>query len=378
MPDPVQGLSSADAVSAAGLRVLVINFTLDDDSPVLPWQSAIARSLARRVGAVHVFTEWLGAFPNDQANLTFDAMPHWPFGVPRSLGSRWLMIPKLMATIRRFKPDVCFIHMAHEWSYRIGPYLRARGVPVLLWYAHGSVTRRLHLSTRFASSIVTSTPEGFRIDTPKRKIIGQAIDTGIFQASEQREHSLSVVSVGRISRRKRVDLLIEAFAKVLSKPGLADARLELAGPQLTDDDNTFRAELDALVSRLGIGSAVTFHGGLAQRQLATLNAAAGLHVNVSETGSMDKTVMEALACGCPVLTSNPAFFDEFAAWPDMLIRAPDASSLADRISDWLQRKDKPSPATLRAIILGRHDFEGFADKITRELQRLAAEKRAEG
>jgi glycosyltransferase involved in cell wall biosynthesis len=352
------------------LRVLLINFTLDDESPVLPWQSAVARALAQRVESVHVFTEWLGVFDNRPANLTVDAMPHWPFGIPRRLGSRWLMLPKLVRAINRFKPDVCFVHMAHEWCYRIGPYLRARGIPVLLWYAHGSVPLQLHLATRFASAVVTSTPEGFRIDTPKKRVIGQAIDTALFTPPLQRPRGQQIVSVGRISRRKRVDLIIEAMARLVARHGFGGATLDIVGPSLTTDDTAYQMELHQQVARLGLSDSVAFHGPMPQSGTASLYKTADLHVNVSETGSMDKTAMEALASGCPVLTSNPAFFTDLAVFPDMLIRNPAPETLADAMAGWLMAPDPPTPQAIRGIVTGKHDFDGYADRIVSELVRL--------
>ena len=195
--EPIHGNESSEPRHVA-LRVLMLTFTLDRNSPVLAWQAAVASALARRVDTVHVFTEWLGAF-EAPPRLTFEAMPHRPFGIPRRLGAAWLMLPRLARTIERFRPDVCFVHMTHEWCYRIGPYLRVRGVPVLLWYAHGSVPWTLHLSTKFASRIVTSTPEGFRLESPKKRVIGQAIDTALFDIPLDVCRTKEIVTVGRVS-----------------------------------------------------------------------------------------------------------------------------------------------------------------------------------
>lgn len=357
-----------------GLRVLVINFTMDRNSPVLAWQAAVAAELADRVEAVHVFTEWLGAF-EAPPRLTVQAMPHRPLGIPRRLGAAWLMVPRLAAAITEFRPDVCFVHMAHEWCYRIGPFLRARGIPILLWYAHGSVPWKLHVSTRLATRIITSTPEGFRLDTPKKRVIGQAIDTQMFDISADRRPGGEIVSVGRVSRRKNVALLIEAMAEVVRRPGHAAARLKIVGPELTLDDKSYRQELEVLVERLGIGPNVELAGPLTQAGTAALYRSAVLHVNVSGTGSMDKTVMEALAAGCPVLTCNEAFRETLTAFPDMFIRAPTPQELAQRIVDRLDAA-AVDPLSLRALVRGRHDLEGYANRLVAELQALADEARS--
>jgi glycosyltransferase involved in cell wall biosynthesis len=360
--------------SKAALRVLIINFTLDERSPVLAWQASVAREIAERVQEVHVFTEWLGEFA-PPPNLTFDAMPHRPFGVPRRLGASWLMLPRLMGITRRFRPDVCFVHMAHEWCYRIAPYLRARGIPVLLWYAHGSVPWKLYLSNFGASRIVTSTPEGFRIETVKRRIIGQAIDTVMFNPDGARAHRVEVVSVGRVSRRKRTMLLVEAMAHVIKRPELAAARLILVGPTLTPDDARYEQELAARAAQLGLQENVELRGPMSQAETAALYETATLHVNVSDTGSMDKTVLEALACGCPVVTSNVAFFDLLKPVPAMLIAEPTPEALADRICEWLSGRHVIAAATAAEFVRGRNDLGGWTDRIVMELQDLVVGSR---
>ncbi|MGE0701846.1 MAG: glycosyltransferase family 4 protein [Hyphomicrobiaceae bacterium] len=363
--------ASAATHARLPLRVLLVNFTLDRKSPVLAWQAAVAERLAARVAAVHVFTEWLGDF-EPPPGLTLDAMPHRPLGVPRRLGAHWLMLPRLRRIIDTFRPDVCFVHMAHEWCYRIGPLLRSRGVPILLWYAHGAVTWRLHLSTRFASRIVTSTPEGFRIATPKKRVIGQAIDTELFAIPPDRSPALEVVTVGRMSRRKRVDLIVAAMAHVVRRPGLETARLVLAGPGLTGDDEAYGREIEARIVAAGLTGHVRLAGRMTQAETARLYRSAAVHVNVSETGSMDKTVMEALSAGCPVLTSNIAFRDVLADHAEMLISEPTPESLADRIADRLVHRHEVVPEQLRRIVAGRHDLDGWLDRIVSELADLAA------
>jgi len=330
--------------------------------------------LSQRVEAIHVFTEWLGDFEvPDRVSLT--AMPHRPLGVPRTLGAAWLMLPSLIASIERFRPDACFVHMAHEWCYRIGPYLKVRGIPLLLWYAHGSVPWRLQLSTRIASRIVTSTPEGFRIATPKKRVIGQAIDTGLFVIPSDRRIQPEIVTVGRVSRRKRTMLLVEAMALLVGRPGLCGARLVIAGPQLTLDDDVYRREIDARIEELGLDRNVQVTGPMQQPETARLYRTAALHVNVSATGSMDKTVMEALACGCPVLTSNEAFATDLVSFPEMLLSDPTPAALADRIAAWLGGEHGIEPQRLRDLVIGRHDLEGYTRKIVCELEDLVRERR---
>ena len=54
---------------------------------------------------------------------------------------------------------------------------------------------------------------------------------------------------------------------------------------------------------------VTFLGPLTQETLRDEYRHAAYFIHTSETGSLDKVVLEALSCGCPVLTRDPYLKD---------------------------------------------------------------------
>jgi glycosyltransferase involved in cell wall biosynthesis len=75
-----------------------------------------------------------------------------------------------------------------------------------------------------------------------------------------------------------------------------DLRIAGEGPE--------RQRLEDLARELG--ARVRFLGGLTQVQLRDEYRRAAYFAHTSETGSLDKVVLEALACGLPVRTNDPA------------------------------------------------------------------------
>jgi hypothetical protein len=55
----------------------------------------------------------------------------------------------------------------------------------------------------------------------------------------------------------------------------------------------------------------------------------------------------------------------------MLMPDPTPETLAGRIGEWLDGTHHADPGTLRARIVGRHDLDGYADRIVTELSDLA-------
>jgi glycosyltransferase involved in cell wall biosynthesis len=117
-----------------------------------------------------------------------------------------------------------------------------------------------------------------------------------------------VMFLGRITFKKRLDILIEAFAEHARGGGAGV--LAIVGP----DDETLVPGLEAQAAELGIGERVRFTGPLFDDDRADALAAATVWALSSETENFGIAVIEALACGIPVLVSDGvSVSDEIAA-----------------------------------------------------------------
>lgn len=354
-------------------HLLIVTYVLDEHDPVLAWQLSVVRELAARVPRVTVLTErrGTGALPD---NARVIELPHRPYHVPRRAGGGWLAAPRVVRALKTDPPDACVVHMASEWLYRLGWVLRRLNVPTVLWYAHGTVSRRLRLAVRYADVVITSTDEGFRVATPKKRVIGQGIDVSRFRRPDQAVKGHVVLYVGRLSRRKRLDLVIAAMARALRTAPDRGLRLRLVGPPLTKDDEAYVSELRVQAQREGIADAIEWAGFVPHDQVVTQYRDVFLHLNLSETGSMDKTVMEALAARTPVLTSNPALRSVLADYPWMLIESDDVDAISERILEIHERRQETDYDALPRLLEGRHDLASYGDRILTEVSRAVAHR----
>jgi glycosyltransferase involved in cell wall biosynthesis len=105
-----------------------------------------------------------------------------------------------------------------------------------------------------------------------------------------------VVFVGRLRKYKGAQILLRAMPFVLRR--VPDARLEIVG------DGPYRAPLEALARSLAIADRVEFLGALSQAdKVKTLNQALVLAAPSPKEG-WGLTVIEANACGAPVVASR--------------------------------------------------------------------------
>ena len=187
--------------------------------------------------------------------------------------------------------DAVFVHMNPEYVLLGGFFWRAQGKKIALWYVHKSVTWVLRVALRLVDVVFTASPESFRLASPKVRVVGHGIDTEFFSPAERVTRGNHFLSVGRLMQSKQHNLAIRVAYD-------ASVPLHIAG------EGPERERLATLARELGAD--VTFLGGLTQEKLRDEYRAAAKLVHRSETGSLDKVVLEAAACGCSIDSTDPA------------------------------------------------------------------------
>ncbi len=192
---------------------------------------------------------------------------------------------------RRSDYDSVFVHMNPEYLVVAGLLWRLMLKRVVLWYTHKSVDLKLRVAMLFVDKVVTASAESFRLKSAKVVVVGHGIDTDFFSHDPSILRGDWILSVGRLMPSKRHDLAIE-------EAGQKGKKLRIAG------EGPERANLEAVASELN--ATVQFLGGLTQAELRSEYRTAAYLIHTSETGSLDKVVLEALACGLKIKTNDSA------------------------------------------------------------------------
>lgn len=134
-----------------------------------------------------------------------------------------------------------------------------------------------------------------------------------------------VVAVGRLCRRKRIDLLLDAFGRLVER-GDATSHLLIVG------EGPEQASLRARAGSRALRHRVSFTGNLPDVRTALF--AADVCAHVADREGMPNAVLEALACGLAcVLSDIPAHRDLLAGKAAaLLFPAGDEAALAARLS----------------------------------------------
>ncbi len=129
--------------------------------------------------------------------------------------------------------------------------------------------------------------------------------------------------LGTLQPRKNLSRLITAFAEssILHSP--SSVQLVLAGKR-----GWLYEELFAQVDQWGLGEQVIFPGYVAEEDKATLLSGATAFLFPSLYEGFGLPVIEAQACGCPVVTSNTSSLHEVAGKAALLVDPTNAAAIA--------------------------------------------------
>ena len=119
-----------------------------------------------------------------------------------------------------------------------------------------------------------------------------------------------IVSVGRFDAEKGQLVLVGAFRRLRAQVG--DVRLALVGPRNLHEPN-YLDEVRALVARSGLAAAVILPGSQTPEQVSDWLNAADVFALATFHESRSCVILEAMACGVPVVTTpvgdNPVLID---------------------------------------------------------------------
>jgi glycosyltransferase involved in cell wall biosynthesis len=134
-----------------------------------------------------------------------------------------------------------------------------------------------------------------------------------------------VLFLSRLHFKKGLDYLVESFARAAARVG--DLQLVVAGP-----DAGGLAAMERDVQARGLGERVHVTGPLyGESKLAAL-VDAEMFCLPSRMEGFSIAILEALACGCPVVISRQCNFPEVAANEAGIVTELDPAEISDRIA----------------------------------------------
>jgi glycosyltransferase involved in cell wall biosynthesis len=191
-----------------------------------------------------------------------------------------------------------------------------------------------------------------QVDHRKLKLIHEAVDHELFRPGDAAAARATVALRGVV---KPFVLFVSSLWPYKNCDGLlrawALARRELGVMQLVvvggGRDEAYMSQLHELASDLDIGADVVFVGPVALEETVDFYRAAEVFVYPSLNETFGLPILEAMACGCPVVTSDTSAMPETAGGAAVLCDPSEPESIAGAIVTALAGRDRLRSAGLR-------------------------------
>jgi glycosyltransferase involved in cell wall biosynthesis len=185
-----------------------------------------------------------------------------------------------------------------------------------------------------------------KVDERKLKLIYEAVDHDLFKPGDADAARARVASYGvtkpfvlfvsSLWPYKNCDGLLRAWARARGE--LGNRQLAIVG---AGRDQQYVASLRSLAGELGISGDVVFVGGIPLEETVSFYRTADAFVYPSLNETFGLPILEAMACGCPVVTSDVSAMPETAGGAAVLSDPKDPESIARAIVDTVgSRRDQ--------------------------------------
>lgn len=381
-------MSPASEVAAAGvLRVALV-------TPMLPvphdptrgrYIHEIARALSK-VASVRVFFQtsryprWPGAAPRSYlyaevgADYRLEGIDVEAFEYPalpilsRALNG-WVCSRVLGPRVEAFAPDLVLAY----WVYPDGDaalrVARRLGLPCIVgalgsdihlrsglngWLTRRTI-RRVDALLTVSEAMRRTAIDEFGADARRVHTIVNGFDTTVFRAGDRAEARRAlaiapdaelVVYVGRFVQGKGLAELLDAFARLA--PRRPRLRLALIG------DGVWAPQLRARVHDSGLGARIELPGGMGPAEVARWLRASDLLTLPSWSEGYPNVVVEALACGRPVVATDVGGTREIVGADNGILVSP--KNVDSLVTGLEQALDRPwDSAAISAAMLRSWD-----------------------
>lgn len=158
-------------------------------------------------------------------------------------------------------------------------------------------------------------------------VIPNGVDCERFSPAEKdpKRQPLKLLTVGRLSVTKRIEMLIEAV-ELIDKEGL-DVHLSVAGGGGLED------HLRQMIGRKGLGRMIEMTGRVEPENMPEKYRQSHIFVSATMQEGMSNAMLEAMASGLPIVTTRCEGLEELISDNGIVVEQPTARAIADAVKD---------------------------------------------
>jgi len=226
------------------------------------------------------------------------------------------------------------------------------------------------------ASIIVSLSEGLKkramefMPLPDFVIISNGVDLKRFHPADDKRPSnvVKLLTVGRLSATKRIDMLIEAI-ELLTKKGKS-MELTIAG------DGGLFDELKSLIEKKNLKNKIRLAGRIDPQQMPDIYRQYDIFVTASMQEGMSNAMLEAAASGLPIITTRCEGVEELVIDNGVVVEEASANALAEAIGNLAENQVKYKSMRLAARRLAEKlGWDKIADQYCEIYRRICGKNK---
>jgi len=247
--------------------------------------------------------------------------------------------------------DILHAHSHLFFSTNMSAAVKKMGAPPLVITNHGLISQS---APKWLSDIYTPTVakwtfdmaskilcytdsekeqlESIGVSSNKIAVIHNGIDTDQFSPSDEDRSKFQILWVGRFVPGKGVEYLIDAFAKI--KRNYYNIKLLMIGT------GPLKNDVIKQIEALDLSGNVIIKDFVPNSEIPELYRNSDLFVLPSLEEGVPRTILEAMACGVPVVCTNLPQLDKIVKDCGIVVPVKDSEALATSIEDILSNIPK--------------------------------------
>lgn len=258
--------------------------------------------------------------------------------------------------------DVVFVHMNQEYVLLGWKLWWLLGKKIYLWRNHKKGNVLTNLAVFLSSKVFCTSAGSYTAQFKKTQLMPVGVDSDAFKKmSDVSKIPNSILFLSRISPVKHADVLVRAL-NILHKNGQQFVAYFYGGP--TPVDRAYFEKVKAEALELVKAGRVIFEDEVPNTKTPAVYNAHEISVNLTDSGSFDKTIIEAMLCETIAVASNESLSDLLD--PRCMFADKDAGDLAKKLAAVLALSpaEKESLGAQARVAAEKHSLEHLMEKLT--------------
>ena len=360
------------------IDLLLCTEAVDRNDPLLGFFHDWVQEFGRHAHKVHVICLGYGA-----RNLPANVMEH-------SLGKELMRRPTKASGFRvlkraryslrflrhvwqlRGKYDTVLVHLSPEYILLAGYLWHLMGKRIGFWYNDKEASWLVRLAANLSDVIFYSSPESFAANYPHARQIPMGVDTDIYVSHERKATPDSVLFLGRITPKKKLDVVLSAFSK--ARAYVKNITLDVYGEPRPGEE-TYAADVRSQFAELERDGAISYRGSTLHDKTPSVYGSHEIFIHAGSMRGFNKTLFEAMAAGCLIITGEREV--RGVVHPKLFVEEPTAENIAKAIRaacSLTEEEREHERAVLRAYVQREHSLSSVVPTMLEMLIRAGGEQ----